>query len=166
MSDVTPYPREAAEREAGAEPGGPGHAYASWGSRVGAYLLDVLILVVPLVLAVVLIFVLASDDGDESTEESLLLGLYLLTLVLPFLYFTLMHGGERGATYGKRALGIRVVREDGSRLGYGKAFGRYGIQFLLGILTLPLIVDYLWPLWDGRKQSLHDKAVRSIVVRA
>ena len=166
MSDLTPYPREAAEREAQAEPPRPAHAYASWGSRVGAYLLDVLILAVPLGLLVVLIAVLASDDGDESTEESLLVLFYLLTVLVPVLYFTLMHGGERGATYGKRALGIRVVDEQGGAIGYGRALGRYAVVFGLGLFGLPLLVDYLWPLWDDQNQTLHDKAVRSLVVRA
>ena len=77
-----------------------------------------------------------------------------------------MHGSRRGQTYGKRALGIRVVNEEGGSIGYGRAFGRYGIIFLLGILVVPLLIDYLWPLWDDRSQALHDKGVRSFVVRA
>jgi uncharacterized RDD family membrane protein YckC len=28
------------------------------------------------------------------------------------------------------------------------------------------LIDYLFPLWDPRKQTLHDKAVKSIVIRA
>ena len=39
------------------------------------------------------------------------------------------------------------------------------ITFLFGIFTLPLILDYLWPLWDDRNQTLHDKAVSTVVVR-
>ena len=149
MSDLTPYPREAAEREAQAEPPRPAtHTYASWGSRVGAYLLDVLILAVPLALFVVLIV------------------FYLLSLLLPALYFTLMHGGERGATYGKRALGIRIVDEQhGGSIGYGRALGRYAVVLGLGVFVLPILADYLWPLWDDQNQTLHDKAVRSLVVR-
>jgi hypothetical protein len=27
------------------------------------------------------------------------------------------------------------------------------------------LLDYLWPLWDGRNQTLHDKVANSIVVR-
>ena len=31
---------------------------------------------------------------------------------------------------------------------------------------VPAFIDGLWPLWDHRRQSWHDKAVRSIVVNA
>jgi hypothetical protein len=30
---------------------------------------------------------------------------------------------------------------------------------------VPGLVDHLWPLRDSRRQSWHDKAVRSVVVR-
>jgi len=31
--------------------------------------------------------------------------------------------------------------------------------------VIPAILDYLWPLWDRKKQALHDKVVGSVVVR-
>ncbi|MCA0354361.1 MAG: RDD family protein [Chloroflexi bacterium] len=37
------------------------------------------------------------------------------------------------------------------------------ISFVIGIATL---LDYLWPLWDGQKQALHDKIADTLVVRA
>jgi uncharacterized RDD family membrane protein YckC len=37
-----------------------------------------------------------------------------------------------------------------------------GIQFLL---TLPLIVDCLWMLWDKKKQTVHDKVAKTVVRR-
>src|SRR5512132_1572128 len=45
-----------------------------------------------------------------------------------------------------------------------EVFGRYAIVFVFGLLTFPLIIDYLWPLWDGRNQTLHDKMVSSVVL--
>ena len=50
-------------------------------------------------------------------------------------------------------------------VGYEGAFGRSLITFLFGIFTLPLILDYLWPLWDDRNQTLHDKVPSTVVVR-
>jgi uncharacterized RDD family membrane protein YckC len=35
----------------------------------------------------------------------------------------------------------------------------------LSFCSLPLLLSYLWPLWDQRNQTLHDKMVGSIVVR-
>jgi uncharacterized RDD family membrane protein YckC len=31
--------------------------------------------------------------------------------------------------------------------------------------TIPLILDYLWPLWDAKHQAWHDKVAASVVVR-
>jgi len=36
---------------------------------------------------------------------------------------------------------------------------------LFGIFTLPLVLDSLFPLWDDRNQTLHEKVVSSVVVR-
>ena len=164
MSNVPSYPRDASEREAAVPPETSAHDLASWGSRVGAYLLDSVILIVPPLVLIGLVF--ASDPRDGSAAWSLVVVAYLAVLVLPFVYFSVLHGGERGQTYGKRALGIRVVDGDGGRLGHGRAFGRYAIVFVFGLFFVPLLLDYLWPLWDTKNQSLHDKVVGSLVVRA
>jgi uncharacterized RDD family membrane protein YckC len=76
--------------------------------------------------------------------------------------------GRRGQSIGKQALGIRVAAiSHGGPIGAGTAFGRWIIQVVanaaLGCLAL---VDVLWPLWDDKKQALHDKVVSSVVVRA
>jgi uncharacterized RDD family membrane protein YckC len=164
VTDLPSYPEEAAEREALATPATGDVAYASWLSRVGAYLLDTLILLIPLGIILGVIFAI---DPDDSSGAWAVLGIaYLITLVLPFVYFTVLHGNERGATYGKRAVGIRVVGEQsGASIGYGRAFGRYGIMVVFGLFFIPIVLDYLWPLWDSKNQALHDKVVGSIVVR-
>jgi uncharacterized RDD family membrane protein YckC len=166
VSDLPSYPQDAAEREAAAPPSGGERDYASWGRRLAAYLLDVLILVIPLVVIVVVAVVLADPEGEDDGAWAVVGFAYLATLVLPFLYFTFFHGDPRGQTPGKRVLGIRVVSDEtGHRIGYGRAFGRYAITFVFSIFFLPLVLDYLWPLWDGKNQALHDKVVGSVVVR-
>jgi uncharacterized RDD family membrane protein YckC len=164
VTDLPSYPEEAAEREALAVPTTGDVAYASWLSRVGAYLLDTLILLIPLGIILGIIFAV---DPDDSSGAWIVLGLaYVITLVLPFVYFTVLQGNERGQTYGKRAAGIRVVSEQtGESIGYGRAFGRYAIMVVFGLFFLPIVLDYLWPLWDAKNQALHDKVVGSIVVR-
>lgn len=37
---------------------------------------------------------------------------------------------------------------------------------VFGFFLLPVILDYLWPLWDSKNQALHDKVVGSVVIRA
>jgi uncharacterized RDD family membrane protein YckC len=38
--------------------------------------------------------------------------------------------------------------------------------FLLWILPFGLLLSYLWPLWDSRNQTLHDKMANTIVVKS
>ncbi|HKF13846.1 MAG TPA: RDD family protein [Gaiellaceae bacterium] len=158
MSDLPTYPQDAAEREAAQAPPTSDRQFSSWGRRVAAYLLDSLIMFVPL-------FVVIGVAAAADVWAVALIG-YVGTLVLPFVYFTFFHGDARGQTPGKRVLGIRVVGDEtGRSIGYGRAFGRYAITFVFGFFVLPIILDYLWPLWDSKNQALHGKVVGSVVVR-
>jgi uncharacterized RDD family membrane protein YckC len=69
-----------------------------------------------------------------------------------------------GRTLGKAWLHIRPVRVDGSALGWGRAFGRVAIYWVIGILGWIGLVDSLWCLWDANQQCLHDKVADSIVI--
>jgi uncharacterized RDD family membrane protein YckC len=97
----------------------------------------------------------------------------LASLVAATIYYCLIMPSSNGQTFGKMATGIRVVREDGSKITAGFAFVRevLVIGILFGYLSaillyLPAIVNYLWPLWDPKNQALHDKIVKSRVVLA
>ena len=73
--------------------------------------------------------------------------------------------GAFGQTLGKMAVGVRVVRRtDASRVSYGRAFGRAASTWLLGVFVFPILLAYLWPLWDRRNQTLYDKMAGTIVV--
>jgi uncharacterized RDD family membrane protein YckC len=167
LSDLPSYPPAAAQREAAAGPPGVRSDYASWGRRLGAYLLDTLVILVPLI-AITVIALVAGDPEDDDDRTWGVLGLaYLLTIFAPFIYFTLMHGRESGQTFGKRWVGIRIVDDStGRSIGYGRAFGRYAITFVFWLIVIPAVLDYLWPLWDRRNQALHDKVVSSVVIKA
>jgi len=78
----------------------------------------------------------------------------------PVFYYVYLHGAY-GQTFGKMALRIKVVNEDGSPLDYRKAFLRW-LGYFLCDLTLDL--GYLWAAFDLRKQGLHDKVCKTIVV--
>ena len=85
-----------------------------------------------------------------------------LSVLLPVLYFIIMWG-RKGATLGKMAMGIRIVRTDGSDISYGTAFLRYiGYQLVSPAL---FCLGFLWMLWDKRGQTWHDKIASTCVVR-
>ena len=166
MSELPTYPSDAAEREAAAEPPGGAHEYASWGRRVGAYLLDSFLMFIPLVVIVALALALGNPDDEDDSSWGVVGIAYLASILLPFFYFTIFHGRASGQTPGKRVLGIRVADERGESIGYGRAFGRYAITVVFAIfLFIPLLLDYLWPLWDAKNQALHDKVVNSVVLK-
>jgi uncharacterized RDD family membrane protein YckC len=78
------------------------------------------------------------------------------------LYFALLGGGRRGATIGKRMLGIRVVRLDGHRLNFIE-----GLERFVGYLHIPgsLFLNLL-DLWrDPNRRLPHDRVVHTAVVR-
>ena len=83
------------------------------------------------------------------------------------LYFTILNGNERGQTYGKRALGIRVIdSQEGGPIGYGRSLARWAVPFVINLIFgFFSLIDNLWPLWDARNQALHDKFADSVVVR-
>ncbi|HEX9775296.1 MAG TPA: RDD family protein [Actinomycetota bacterium] len=130
---------------------------AEWGTRVGAYLIDAVIIVG------ILLLLLALGIATESLGPFLLLGSFALVSVV---YKPVMEGA-RGQTLGKMALNIRVVRaSDAGPIGYGEAFMRWFIMAIAGFVPLGTLVDLLWPLWDRYKQCLHDKVAKTIVVKA
>ncbi|GGR77713.1 hypothetical protein Snoj_79150 [Streptomyces nojiriensis] len=145
-------------------PGMPGSGMpplAHWGLRVGAALLDGLIMAGPMY---ALIGVGAAVASDESTEAiagvlSLIGTLYFFGMVL----FQIYKEGTTGQTIGKKVVGISVHREaDGATLGFGMAFVRKLAHFLDGIACY---IGYLWPLWDEKKQTFADKVCSTVVIK-
>jgi len=156
---------------AGAEPTLP--PYASWGRRFAAVFVDGFLLAIPFVVAIVVAVVSTEGSGggqEDEISDAAAIGVLIawaLSVVAPLVYYTVLHGRASGQTVGKRLLGIRVVGEDFRPIGYGRAFGRVLISWVLWLLCyVPGILDVLWPLWDDKNQSLHDKVANSLVVRA
>ena len=138
---------------------------ASWGRRLAALLLDTLVLASIIALTVLVAGVSPEELNDRIVNgESLLV--FLLFVVPEAIYDTALIG-SRNQTFGKMALGIKVVdAENRSPIGYVRAFRRWlSTATLWALFWAPGVLDHLWPLRDSRNQSFHDKFARSIVVR-
>jgi len=70
--------------------------------------------------------------------------------------------GAYGATLGKMLCGLRVVRSDGRKISYGRAFGRYWANFLSAIT---FSIGYIMAAFDSEKRALHDRICDTRVVR-
>ena len=162
----------------GPDAGVPRLRLAGWWSRVGATLIDGLIIGV---LAAVLLWALiAGLSAGLDDDVGWFIGVFLAVLVCAVCafvaavgYAVVVSARTNGRTLGRIAFGIRVTRTDGEHMDFKRAFLReavlkwglfYGLGGLLTLGILPL-VDVLWPLWDEQNRALHDFLARTHVVR-
>jgi uncharacterized RDD family membrane protein YckC len=154
------------------------YALASWWSRVGATLIDGIIVGVGALVILALfgsVFSVGFFASDQAGVVSLIVGLmlsFVAIAIVALLYAPLMMARTNGKTLGRMALGIRVVRAKGQPMTFGWAMLReVGVKALLfgvaGSLTFGLanLADVLWPLWDEENRALHDFLVDTRVVR-
>ncbi|MFY1674656.1 RDD family protein [Plantactinospora sp. WMMB334] len=137
-------------------------SYASWGPRVGAYLIDAVV-VLPLV---ILAYITGGASMDAESGQVTGPGpLYYVFLVLTIAlsgYNRWFLAGRTGQSWGKKALGIRLVDEAGGEpIGAGKAFVRDIAHFVDQIICY---IGYLFPLWDAKRQTIADKIMKTVVV--
>jgi uncharacterized RDD family membrane protein YckC len=93
-------------------------------------------------------------------------GVFLQTVIV-IVYGTIMCGSRAGQTLGMMVVGCQVVDMTyGRPIGFGRAFGRALFEYLMvAFIFLPWVIDMLFPLWDPKKQTLHDKVTRAIVIK-
>ncbi len=167
------------QNQGGGPPGSGPATYATWGIRVGGYLIDTVIFLV--VLVVLLLVFRHSHTLDvrmmarrgTGRRHNISAVPFLITGVLYVAYGTVLCGSPRGQTVGMMAVGVRAVRDETlGVLGYGRALARAVvesvfrlIELLFFVLGLIWLLDMLFPLWDGKRQTLHDKVAGSVVLR-
>jgi uncharacterized RDD family membrane protein YckC len=105
-------------------------------------------------------------QGDPTPAAAMAaLGMAGILALIGMAFNALYEGffiGKLGATPGKMALGMKVVRSDGSRVGYGRAFGRYFAKILSYLI---LLIGYLMAAWDSEKRALHDMICDTRVIK-
>ena len=168
-------PVDAAERalvarETGAYTDRPGNIvdYGGFWRRVGAALVDVVILVTVLTLLQWLLApgTIAADrhGGQGMPAEPMMEWTWWHTLeaIAAWLYWAGMHSSAWQATLGKMALGLQVTDLQGERISFLRATGRYLAEILSALL---LMIGYIMVAFHPRKQGLHDLIAGTLVVR-
>ncbi len=143
------------------------------GQRLGARLVDGLIVAVAsyaisFIISLVGYGVVAASKPNNPAMFISVLGISWVILLIAVVLYEVLFIGLRGATPGKMAVGIKVVRSDTRQpIGVGSAFLRYLIPAAGSLLCFGGIVVYLSPFFDntGWQQGWHDKAAHDIVVR-
>jgi uncharacterized RDD family membrane protein YckC len=150
-----------------------GVTYASWLRRAGGWFIDVLLVTMIryLLVSVLSVFGSFSSAGTLGIVVSLIL--YASVAVV---YSTLCLANLHGQTPGMRAVRIRCVPASRSGgLTFAQALARSltnaGVEIVIAIIgaytflgVLLLLVAYLWPLVDTRRQTWWDKAAATVVL--
>ncbi|MDI1466253.1 RDD family protein [Catellatospora sp. KI3] len=165
-----------------------GALLASFGQRLGAYLIDLalysvlnMILIVPIMIFwFTRMFDLTSKaqpNGELPPGEmlaamgtmfALMGGAIVLMLLFTYLYYVEYQLHTGGRTLGKKLVKLAVAPVDPTRqLTRGDLTKRWAVQHLAAALV-PLFnyLDGFWQLWDKPlQQCLHDKAAQTVVVK-
>jgi uncharacterized RDD family membrane protein YckC len=146
---------------------------AGFFSRTMAFVLDLFLLVFLGLMSGLVIFIvlhffrykqildfvrsLLGLDNQVGQFIVLISPILFLVVLLYFVFFwTLV-----GYTPGKALLGLRIVRQDGRPLSFGRALLRY-----LGywVSAVPLFLGFIWILFDRQHEGWHDKIANTHVI--
>ena len=142
---------------------------ADWGERTGGALVDLTIAFALFVAGIVLgsIAISAGDWGVAVGVLLIVAGTLAATLYAPLMLSR--QGAANGITIGKRAAGLRVLRNDKRPIGFWLGVLReFVLPILIGILLtggLFWLVDALWPLFDDQDRAIHDIVCETRVVK-
>ncbi len=179
-----PYAPPSAPVQDLTDTGGPGEL-AERSTRLGAYLLDALLLVIVYAPAIVgalprlrqIILAAGGQAGSISRLEiykAYYAGnpyiLYTAVMFLVWTVVTIMFVVRNGQSIGKRVVGIKVVRTNGEKASFWRIFLLRNV--VNTIPSLIPIVSYVYWLVDTlmifgeSRQCLHDKIASTVVVKA
>ena len=152
--------------------------YAGFWERVAAYLIDGVILGIPFGLVVLVLLFLFGGFGmmlhrnpvEPRAALALAAPMFLVFFLgmfffvaLQWLYFAGMESSARQATFGKSVMSLRVTNNEGQRISFGHATGRFFAKIVSGMV--PLAIGYIMAAFTERKQALHDFIAGTLVLR-
>ncbi len=141
--------------------------YAGFWIRLVAYLIDVVILA-GAYWVFNAIWGLASGKGMVGGTDpfAMVTGTFWLVGIIVFfligIAYLVCFWAWRGQTPGKMVMRIKIIRTDGSEMGWGIAVLRYLGYVISGLL---FFLGYFWVAFDVGKQGIHDKIADTCVVR-
>jgi len=104
--------------------------------------------------------VFRAAGAAPAIRPGTIVALELVPMLAVFLYEVMMIR-YFGATLGKMAVGVKVVRTDGSEISWGISIARYFMKMVSGII---LAIGYIMAGFDSEKRALHDRVCDTRVV--
>ncbi|TXK64582.1 RDD family protein [Alkalisalibacterium limincola] len=133
--------------------------YVGFWARVGATVIDVIIILCITVPLTLMIYGFAYYDSTAivAGPADILINWIMPAVAVILLWLKFQ------ATPGKMVVGARVVD---ARTGATMTPGQAVVRYLAYIVSaLPLLLGYIWISFDSRKQGWHDKIAGTIVIR-
>jgi uncharacterized RDD family membrane protein YckC len=134
----------------------PQMQYVSVGRRFLAHFLDGIVLAV---IESIIILLLTLALGN--TQKIAIGG--TLAALIAFVYFVAMEA-TRGATLGKMALGIRVVKVDGSPISWSESIVRNLLRIIDALFGYLLGAILVWT--SPTRQRFGDRIAQTVVIRS
>lgn len=128
--------------------------------RAGAYLIDFLIRILLMLAGVIICSFAGWALGGKVAQGLMLLAWFLLDWLYPVMF----EAGRRGATPGKRLMGLRVVQDSGSPVTVGQAVVRNFLRFIDSMPFFTYAFGMASCLASRRFQRLGDLAAGTVVV--
>jgi uncharacterized RDD family membrane protein YckC len=142
-----------------------GLSLAGRGTRLGAVLLDSVVFMIVYVPLLVGVSVAMPSEGNVGPVFIAGLVLTLVGVIACF-WVTILFLMRNGQTIGKKLLGIKIVRTDGSAASFSRIFWlRAVVNALIGIVPFYGLIDVLF-IFNEERQCLHDKLADTMVVEA
>ena len=144
--------------------------YATWGNRALGFIIDGLLVGVAMAIiyfvAAGILTSMAALAGHSAAGGMccLFLLLFPVATLLVGIYNGVYLIAQRGYSIGQGVIKVKVVDAAGNLLTQGTALIRLLVRVGMGMVPLLPALDLLWPLWDERGQTLHDKAVGCYVI--
>jgi uncharacterized RDD family membrane protein YckC len=136
----------------------PDSSYGGFWIRVAAYILDAIILGIPLA---ILNVALNPKPNDPSSSHPVLV--FVITLVIELAYFAGFWSSGLQATLGQKICGLRVVSaSDFGKISFVRAAGRFFAMILSGLI---FCIGFLMVAFTERKQGLHDMIAGTYVIK-
>ena len=129
--------------------------YQGVGKRVVALIIDTVILFV-------VGYVLAAITGNTTDGGFNMQGAPALMLFVIWILYYILLEGYMGATVGKMALGIKVVKTDGSPCDITAALIRNVLRIIDGLFVYLVGAILIWT--SDKKQRLGDRVANTVVV--
>jgi uncharacterized RDD family membrane protein YckC len=141
--------------------------YGGFWIRLLAYIIDAFAIGIPIFIIFTIMAIGLGIDPFQSrpttpAAESLHAVKSITNFFVSWLYFAVMESSFWQATLGKKLLGMSVTDQEGNRISFGRATGRYFAKILSAII---LLIGFMMAGWTQRKQALHDMIAGTYVVR-